>query len=367
MAIETATRTEASERREALVGRLFMSTVQGAEVLSVYLGDRLGLYEALRRGGPLTARELAARAGTSERYTREWLEQQAIAGFLDVDDTSASDDARRYQLPDEFADVFLDPDSPVHVAPLGSLLASLGAISPALVDAFRSGGGLSYDAFGSDARQVQEQLNRPFYTGLLANVWFPQIPDVHARLLADPPARVADIGCGAGWASIAIARAYPNVMVDGFDVDEPSIALARANAIASGVADRVHFHVRDAADAGLRGQYDLVAAFMMLHDVARPVETLRVIRGLATTDGAVLVLDGRVDEEFRAPGDPVQRLWYVSSVFYCLPQGLNEQPSAGTGTVMRPALLRRYAREAGFGDVSILPIEHDLFRLYRLR
>jgi 2-polyprenyl-3-methyl-5-hydroxy-6-metoxy-1,4-benzoquinol methylase len=177
---------------------------------------------------------------------------------------------------------------------------------------------------------------------------------------------VADIGCGAGWASIAIARKYPNVIVDGFDNDALSIEIARENARAAGVADRVHFHVRDVSDPSLSGTYDLVAAFVMLHDVARPVETLEVMRTLAGELGTVLVVDMRVGAEFTAPADPRDRFAYTFSLLYCLPISLSEEQSAGTGTVMRLDTLQTYARAAGFREAQVLPIEHDFFSFYRL-
>ncbi len=100
--------------------------------------------------------------------------------------------------------------------------------------------------------------------------------------------------------------------------------------------------------------------------MSRPVEALRAMRGLVGESGVVLVVDERVRESFAAPADEIERLMYGFSVLHCLPVGMAEQPSAGTGTVMRPATLRRYALEAGFSDAEILPIEHDLWRFYRL-
>jgi hypothetical protein len=82
--------------------------------------------------------------------------------------------------------------------------------------------------------------------------------------------------------------------------------------------------------------------------------------------GSVLIMDERVAEQFTAPGDEVERFMYLSSVLFCLPTGLADSPSAGTGTVMRPATLQAYATEAGFGDVQILPIENPFWRFYRL-
>lgn len=82
--------------------------------------------------------------------------------------------------------------------------------------------------------------------------------------------------------------------------------------------------------------------------------------------GAVLIADERVAEEFSAPGDELERFMYGWSALHCLPVGMVDPPAVGTGTVMRPATLRRYANEAGFNKVEILPIEHDFWRFYRL-
>jgi 2-polyprenyl-3-methyl-5-hydroxy-6-metoxy-1,4-benzoquinol methylase len=200
----------------------------------------------------------------------------------------------------------------------------------------------------------------------LGQEWFPSIPDVHRRLQAEPPARVADVGCGSGWSSLAIARAYPLVRVDGLDLDEASIIEAQKNAAESGLGDRVTFEVRNAADPGLAGQYDLVTAFETLHDMADPVGALRAMRALVGDAGAVVIADERVAEEFTAPGDELERFNYGWSALHCMPVGMVEPPAVGTGTVMRPATLRRYANEAGFSDVETLPIEHDFWRFYRL-
>ena len=356
---------QAAERRDALAGRIFESVLGAMDLFNLYLGDRLGLYRALKDGGPSTSAELASRAGIAERYAREWLEQQAVGGLLDVDDAEQDAATRRYALPAGHDEVLLDQDSLSYLAYVARWLPSIGQATPSLLEAFRTGGGVSWAAFGADAREAQAEQNRPIFLSLLGSAWLPAIEDVHARLGADPPARVADIGCGAGWASIGLAKAYPNVRVDGLDLDAPSIALARANADAHGVADRVRFEVRDAADPALAGQYDLVLGFEMLHDLSRPVEALRAMRGLLAPGGAVVIMDERVEERFTVPGTDAERLYYGFSTLCCLPAGLAETPSAGTGAVMRPETLRRYALEAGFRDVEVLPIEHEQFRFYR--
>jgi SAM-dependent methyltransferase len=200
----------------------------------------------------------------------------------------------------------------------------------------------------------------------LGSEWLPVMPDVHARLMADPPARVADLGCGAGWSSIGIAQSYPRVFVDGFDLDEASVDLARGNAKATGLADRVNFHVRDAASPELAGLYDLVTAFECLHDMSQPVSALKAMRHLTGDRGAVLVVEERVGDAFTAAGNDVEWMMYGWSILHCLPVGKADAPSAETGTVLRPGTLQQYAQEAGFRRMEILGIDNLFFRFYRL-
>ncbi|MGH2559583.1 MAG: SAM-dependent methyltransferase, partial [Thermomicrobiales bacterium] len=171
---------------------------------------------------------------------------------------------------------------------------------------------------------------------------------------------------GLGWSSIAIAKAYPNARVDGFDLDEASVAAAQANAETAGVAGRVAFQVRDAGDPTLAGQYDFALAVECIHDMSNPVATLQAMHRLVGAGGTVLVVDEKVADVFTAPGDEVERYMYGFSILHCLPVGMTEQPSAGTGTVMRASTMRQYAEQAGYRAVDVLPIEHDFFRFYRL-
>jgi SAM-dependent methyltransferase len=362
--------SEASDpiaRRDALASRLFEAILGLMDLGAIHIGDRLGLYRGLERLGPATASELAAETGTHERYVREWLEQQAVSGLLDVDDPAGPAAERRYALPSGHGEVLVDPESLSTMTPLAQFGIGVIQVMPAVLQAFRTGGGVWWGAFGADVREAQAAQNRPAFLHLLGQEWLPAIPDVHARLRADPPARVADVACGAGWSAIGIARAYPKVRVDGLDFDGPSIELARANVAKAGLADRITVTVRDAADAALAGRYDLVTIFESLHDMSRPIDVLRACRQLLAPNGSVLVVDERVADSFVAPGDQVERLMYGFSVLCCLPAGMADQPSAATGTVMRTATLQRYAADAGFGRAEVLPVANDLFRFYRLR
>ena len=363
--IDTPTPTERTP--DALVGRLFEATLGMMDVISVYLGDRLGLYRALRDGGPATASELATRGGIDERYAREWLEQQAATDILDVDDVAAPADRRRYRLPEAYVDPLLDVDSPNSIAPLARSVVACAKVLPELLDAFRTGGGVDWSAYGPDMIEAQGDFNRPWLRASLGSEILPAIPGIHERLTADPGPRVADVACGVGWAGISIAKAYPSVRVDGFDLDESSIALAQANARASGVGDRVTFAVRDAADPAAAGQYDLVVVIEAIHDLSRPVEVLGAIREMLRPGGTALIADEKTEDAFSAPASETERMFYGFSILTCLPAAMTERPTAATGTAMRPDTLRGYATDAGFTGFERLDEPAlDMLRFYRL-
>jgi 2-polyprenyl-3-methyl-5-hydroxy-6-metoxy-1,4-benzoquinol methylase len=373
LSAETRERTTVTETVEApvagatdaLVERLFTATIGCLEVASIHVGGRLGLYRALAEGGDATAGELAARTGTAERYVREWLEQQAVAGFVTVDDPDGASHARRYALPAEHRAVFVDQDNLNYLTPLAGIAVDVILPMEQLLDAYRSGAGVSFEAYGADLVDTIGAINRPQFLHLIAE-WFGSIPEVDARLRATPAARVGDVAAGTAQSSIAIARAYPQVSVDAIDVDATSVERARANVAAAGLERRVRPVLHDASGGNLGGPYDLVTIFEALHDMNHPVDALRAVRASLADGGSVLIADERVAERFAPPGDEIERLNYGFSILHCLAVGLLDHDSAGTGTVIRPDTVRAYAAEAGFAQADVLPIEHDFWRFYRL-
>jgi len=136
------------QRREALVEQVFGSAIGLMELLSIYVGERLGLYRALAEGGAATAPELAAATATNKRYAREWLEQQAVAGILEVEDERAGPEARRFRLPEGHDEVLLERDSLYYAAPLAQQMVSITRPLPAVLEAFKTGGGVPYPDYG---------------------------------------------------------------------------------------------------------------------------------------------------------------------------------------------------------------------------
>ena len=332
------------------------------ELLAAYLAVRLGLYEALASHGPSTLAQIVERTSIAPRYARELLEQQAVAGYLAVDELAGE---RVYSLPPGHEEVLTASASPHSMIALTTLpLGGIARALPALLAAYRSGSGVSDAEFGDDWRNGHSGANRALFTHLLPNWIRTTLPQVHERLSAG--GLVADVACGAGFAGIGLAQAYPKARVWGLDVDAKTIEYARRNALTAGVASRVAFEVRDAADPELSGSYDLVCLFDVLHELAQPIEVLRACRNLRSANGDVVVMDAKVAMTFGAPGDEIERFQYATSVLHCLPACLAQQPSAGTGTVMRVSTVREYARAAGFTNLRLLEVEDHFHHLYHL-
>jgi len=355
-----------TRQRDAFVERMLASTAGTFDIFTIYLGNRLGFYQTLSDKGSLTSAELATYTETHERYVREWLEQQTVTGILQVDNEHAAARSRKYRLPAGHAEVLVERDSLNYLTPLSQMV--VGAVRPLqlLLSAYKTGDGVPYQEYGADFREGQAGMNRAIFLKELGTNWLPSLPDIHARLQADPSASIADIGCGAGWSSIAMAQAYPKVLVDGYDLDEPSVEDARVNVQQSGLNKRVKIHHRDAGDPNLKGRYDLVTAFECIHDMSDPVGALRTMLNMAGDTGTVIIMDERVGDTFSARGNEVEWMMYGWSVLHCLPVGKDDHHSVETGTVMRADTMKRFAEQAGFCDVEVLPIDNFFFRFYRL-
>jgi SAM-dependent methyltransferase len=358
--------TSAAIEGTVLALRMWRSLLATQELLSMYLGVRLGLYDNLAELGPATPPQLAERTGLAPRYAREWLEQEAVAGLLTVEHAAGSADERVYTLPAGHAEVLTVSDSPISMAALAVLpLGGVAAALPSLLDAYRTGAGVPDSVYGGDWREGHSGANRAMFAHQLSTWLGAYLPDVHA-MLSRGGCRAADVACGAGWSSLALACAYPKLQVDAFDLDAEAIAAGRRRAAGAGLDDRVSFAVRDAADPGLGGDYQLVCLFDALHEISRPVEVLRACRTLRAPRGTILVMDAKVSPEFVAPGDEVERFQYATSVLHCLPASRTDPSAGGTGTVLRPDAVRTLAAEAGFAAVTLVPVKDRFHRLYRL-
>lgn len=346
--------------------RFFGAGLATAELMTCYLGLEIGAYRALADLGPATPAEVARRAELDERMTLEWLEQQAGAGILRIEDSELAPDRQRFELPPEHAEALLDPDSPHWIAPLAVMpIGGIAAVLPRLVAAYKNRTGLPQSAYGEAMRTGQENLNLGVFNHHLDDWITRHLPDIEARLHL-PGAAIADVACGSGLSTIKLARLFPLAEVHGIDLDSDRIAVARGHLAETDLGDRVRFSDQDAAESDDGGQHLLVCVFDALHDMPRPVEVLRACRRMLAPGGAVLLMEPSVGERFSTEPAESERFHYAVSVLHCLPIGMSETPTAATGTVMRSATVRAYAREAGL-DTEVIDVGHLFHRLYRLR
>ena len=344
---------------DKLAERIINETNSAVSCLTLYLGHKLDLFNSLKSEGPVTSEELSKKTKLSERYLREWLECMTANGYIDYDPTT-----RKFSISEEHVRVLCDRDSTAYTIPFVYWAPTLSLATDKLLEAFRTGKGVPYSAYGREVLFAQGEGNRPMFVNDISR-WISSMSDIENRLRSRG-GRVLDVGCGDGWASIALAKSYPLVKVDAVDVDLTSINNASKNTKEAGLSDRISVHANPIEKAPLKEKYDLVMTFESVHDMAYPIDALRKMKDMVSENGAVLVGDVKMKEKVEEKNDFVGKLYYNFSVLMCLPQSMEYPNSQATGAAMAPSTFRRYAKEAGFSKVDILPIEHLLWQFYRL-
>ncbi|MDH3686254.1 MAG: methyltransferase domain-containing protein [Myxococcales bacterium] len=342
--------------------RLVYGTMQGALTAAMlHLGDRLGLFRELDSGGSATSAELAERTGLDERWLREWLRQQGAAGILEFD----ADE--RFTLGAEGAAILADEDHPAFAGGVFSQLPSTMAVLDRLPEAFRSGLGLPYDAFGAEGARGVERGFAPWYRNFLVPVAIPRLEGVRERLEAG--ASVADVGCGGGVALLVLAEAFPASRFRGYDVSGHALERAEQNRREAGL-DNVTFHDPRAEPLPTDGSVDLVLTFDCLHDMTHPAEVTGAIHAALAEDGVWLIADIKAHDTFHANAEenPMAAMMYGFSVMSCMSSALSEPGGAGLGTLGFPeAVARKMTESAGFTRFRSLDLGHPINAFYEVR
>lgn len=325
---------------DAIIGQAVMDF--GATLASalVVIGDKLGLYKELAGSGPLTSAELAARTGCDERYIHPWLVNQAAGGYV-----THQPETDRYVLSPEQAVALTDETSPYFVAGGFQLVTAAIKAGPRIAEAFTDGGGLAWGEHDHGLFEGTERFFRPGYEANLVQSWIPALDGVEAKLQAG--ATVADIGCGHGASTLAMARAYPRSRFFGFDFHAPSIERARQLAAEEGLADRAIFEVASATDFPGSG-YDLIAYFDCLHDLGDPVGAATHARQALDSDGSLLIVEPMAGNRDSENFNPVGRIFSAASVLVCTPNALATGNTA-LGTIATEQALRETVNAGGFG------------------
>lgn len=306
----------------------------------VSLGSKLGLYKALSAAGPVSARELAARAGCAERYVREWLNAQTAGGYIEYHAVSDT-----YELTPEQALVLADEDSPVYIPNAWQVPASMWFDEDKAIEAFRTGKGIAWGDHDGRLYCGVAAFYRNAYRGSLVSEWLPALDGVVEKLEAG--STVADVGCGHGHSSILMAEAFPDSRFHGFDVHAASIAEARRNAQAAGVADRVRFDIGRAADYAGR-DFDLICFFDCLHDMGDPLAAARHAYDALAPDGTVMLIEPFANDRVEDNRSAVARLYYAASTTLCCAHAISEGGHLVLGAQAGEARLAEVFRKAGF-------------------
>ena len=309
-------RTINEEKMNAFLGKVVGDFGAALSSSLAYIGTKLGLYEAMATSGPVTAKELADHTGTVERYVREWLINQAAGGYVEYD--AATD---RYTLPAEQATALTDQSSPYYVGGGFYVVKAMTAAQTRILEAFKNGGGILWGDNDPELFLGTERFFRPGYATHLIASWIPSLTGVEEKLKAG--ARVADIGCGHGSATIIMAQAYPNSRFWGFDNHEGSISTARERAKVAGVSDRVTFETANARDfPKVEGGYDLIAFFDCLHDMGDPSGAAKRASENLAADGSALIVEPMAGDTVAENFNPIGRTFSAASTLCCTANSL---------------------------------------------
>jgi SAM-dependent methyltransferase len=345
------------DRMFAFLGQVAGDVGAALAGVSTALGARLGLYSAMAGAGPLTVTELANRADLAERYVHEWLALQvANAYVIHVDGT--------FELPLEHAAVLADPNSPASLISIFGMLAGLYASSDDLAEAYRTGAGVAWGNHTADLFSASAASFRPGYAAALVGQWLPSLNGVTDKLKHG--ITVADVGCGRGYSTILMAKAFPQSRFIGFDSHAPSLAEARTLADQEGVADRVTF-VQAAATDYPGSDYGLITFFDCLHDFGDPQAALTHAEKTLAVEGTCMLVEPNAPEGLaEAANSPIARIYYATSPILCLPAAVADAGPNALGNHAGENTLRSLAASAGLSSWT-LAAESPVNRVYAVR
>ncbi|MFD4018102.1 class I SAM-dependent methyltransferase [Streptomyces sindenensis] len=351
----TIERTTDPVRQEEFAGRMLQVLNDSCLGYLCSIGHRTRLFDVMAQLPPSTSEHIAGAAGLNERYVREWLGGVTVGGIVEYDPADGT-----YRLPPEHAASLCRDAGPDNLASFLQDLALIGLVEDEVVAAFRDGGGVPYSSYPK-FQELQAEETARVYDAALVDVIIPLVPGLPERLDSGAGLDVLDVGTGQGHAVNLLARAFPASRFTGVDMSEGGIAAARDEAARLGLRN-AHFELADAA--AVTGTYDLITAFDVIHDLARPAETLAAVAGALRDDGVFLMGDiaasSKLEENLDLPLGPTL---YAFSVFYCMTTSLSEG-GAGLGTVWGRQTALRMLKEAGFGDVRVREVEGDILNVY---
>ncbi len=355
---QTETPPQVRARAEAFEQKVVDVLNGGALSLMLSIGHRAGLFDAMAGCEPANSADIAARAGLQERYVREWLGAMTVGGIVDHDGGAGT-----YSLPDEHAAFITRGAANGNLATFAQYIPLLGAVEDDILACFRLGGGVPYERFGRFHEIMAEDSGQTVLPALIDHI-LPLAPGLVERLKAG--IRVLDVGCGRGRAVNLMAAAFPNSHFKGYDLSRDAIDAAQREAETAGLGNAI-FDPRDLSDfdrTAEPGAFDLVTTFDAIHDQANPMAVLRGIRRSLADDGVYLAQDIKGSSHHHADIDhPIGPLLYTLSCMHCMTVSL-AQNGEGLGAMWGRETALAYFAAAGFGDVRVHELAHDIQNYY---
>jgi 2-polyprenyl-3-methyl-5-hydroxy-6-metoxy-1,4-benzoquinol methylase len=355
MSAESIPTTLDPARTEAFGQRVLDAINGGAVALMLSIGHRTGLFDVMSTMPPATSAEIAGEAGLDERYVREWLGAMVTGRIVDFDPTS-----RRYRLPAEHAASLTRSARPGNMAVTCQWIPLLGAVEDEIVECFERGGGVPYAAYDRFHAVMAEESDQTIVAVLVDSI-VPIVPGLVATLEAGID--VLDVGCGSGRALNRLASAFPRSRFVGYDLSEEAVETGRRQARELGLGN-VRFDAHDVAAVDDVDRFDLITAFDAIHDQAHPDRVLAGIARALRPDGVFLVQEiagsSHVDRDVE---NPVAPFLYTISCMHCMTVSL-AQGGAGLGAMWGSETATRMLREAGFEEVELHQLPHDILNHY---
>jgi len=343
------------EKMEAFGGRMMDILNGGMLSLMTSIGQQTGLFEAMAGMPQATSQDVAAAANLDERYVREWLDTMVTGKILDY-----SPEERTYALPAEHAALLTSEAGPDNMAVFARMIPLLAGVEPDIVRSFREGGGVKYDQYDEFLSTWAGVSAQIFDRGLVERV-MPIMPDVVERLEAGID--VLEVGCGTGHATNLLAQAYPNSRFTGYEFRDEAVEAGRTQAAALGLQNS-DLMGRDITTMDEPAAYDLVLAFDVIHDQARPRVVLRNIANALRTDGVFLMVDIKASSHVHENLDhPLGPFLYTTSTMHCMTVSL-ALDGEGLGAMWGEQKALELLAEAGLTNVRVEQVEGDIFNNY---
>jgi len=341
-------------KKDAFAGKMVGILNGAALALMTSIGRQTGLFEVMATLPPSSSEEIAKAARLDERYVREWLGAMVTGGVVDFDSHT-----RTYVLPPEHAAVVTNAAGARNMARFTQFIPMLAEVETDIIESFRNGGGVSYAKYRRFQAVMAETSRLRFDHLLLEKM----VPLTGMSEALQQGIAVLDIGCGQGHAVNLLARAFPRSRFSGYDLSKEAVAAAHAEARALGKAN-ARFATRDVATLNEPHRYDLVTAFDVIHDQARPHDVLREVARALTPNGTFLMVDIRASSELHENlGHPFAPFLYGISTMHCMTVSLALK-GAGLGTLWGEQKALAMLREAGLTRVAVHRLPEDPLNNY---